>query len=44
LPAEADGIVTVAGDELETDATASVDHRELGITWSPLASCAPRAS
>jgi hypothetical protein len=28
--------VTAVGDELEIEATAKVDQRELGMTWSPL--------
>jgi polyisoprenoid-binding protein YceI len=28
--------VTAVGDEYELEAVASVDHRELGMTWSPL--------
>lgn len=35
VPVEADAIVTAVGDEFEFEATALVDHRELGMTWSP---------
>lgn len=35
VPVEADAIVTPVGDEFEIEATARVDHRELGMTWSP---------
>jgi hypothetical protein len=28
--------VTAVGEEFEIEATAMVDHRQLGMTWSPL--------
>ena len=36
VPVEAVATVTAAGDEFEIDASALVDHRELGMTWSPM--------
>ena len=35
-PVDVDAVVREAGDELEIEATALVDQRELGMTWSPL--------
>ena len=35
-PVEADATVTAVGDELEIEATALTDQRELGMTFSPL--------
>jgi polyisoprenoid-binding protein YceI len=35
-PIEADATLTAAGDELEIEATALTDQRELGMTFSPL--------
>lgn len=31
-----EGFLRSSGDELEVEASAHVDHRELGMTWSPL--------
>ena len=36
VPVEADVTVTAVGDELEVEATALADQRELGMTWSAL--------
>jgi polyisoprenoid-binding protein YceI len=36
VPVEAAVTVSRVGDELEIEATAKVDQRELGMTWSPL--------
>jgi polyisoprenoid-binding protein YceI len=36
VPVEADATVSRVGDEFEIEATALVDQRQLGITWSPL--------
>ena len=36
VPVEADATVAAAGDELEIEATALADQRELGMTFSPL--------
>ena len=36
LPLDVDAAVTAVGDEWEIEATALVDQRELGMTWSPL--------
>ena len=36
LKVEAEATVTAIGDEYEIEATALVDHRELGMTWSPV--------
>lgn len=36
VPVEVDATLREAGDELEVEATAHVDHRKLGMTWSPL--------
>lgn len=35
VPVQAEATVTLVGDEHEIEATALVDHRELGMTWSP---------
>ena len=36
VPVEVDATVTAVGDELEIEATALADQRELGMTFSPL--------
>jgi polyisoprenoid-binding protein YceI len=36
VPVETDATVRPVGDELEIEATALVDQRQLGMTWSPL--------
>jgi polyisoprenoid-binding protein YceI len=36
VPLELDAPLRRVGDELEVDATTYVDHRQLGMTWSPL--------
>jgi polyisoprenoid-binding protein YceI len=36
VPLEVDARVTPVGEELEVEATALVDQRRLGMTWSPL--------
>jgi polyisoprenoid-binding protein YceI len=36
VPLEVDATVTAVGDELEIEASAVVDHRELGMRFSPL--------
>jgi polyisoprenoid-binding protein YceI len=36
VPLAVEAAVTAVGDEFEIDATALVDHRELGMTWCPL--------
>jgi polyisoprenoid-binding protein YceI len=36
IPLDVDATVTPVGDEFEIEATAIADHRELGMTWSPL--------
>ena len=36
VPVDVDATVTQVGDEFEIEAGASVDQRELGMTWSPL--------
>jgi polyisoprenoid-binding protein YceI len=36
VPVEANATVTAVGDELEVEATALTDQRELGMTFSPL--------
>jgi len=36
VPLDVDAVVTAAGEELEIEATALVDHRQLGMTWSPM--------
>ena len=36
IPVEAHANVTPAGDEFVIEATASVDHTQLGMRWSPL--------
>lgn len=39
-----DATVTSVDGEFEIEASALADHRELGMLWSPWASCAPQAS
>jgi polyisoprenoid-binding protein YceI len=36
IPITAELTATATGDEYEIEASASVDHRQLGMTWSPL--------
>jgi polyisoprenoid-binding protein YceI len=36
IPLDVDATVTADGDELEIEASALADHRELGMGWSPL--------
>jgi len=36
VPLDIDATLRRAGDELEVEAVAQADHRELGMTWSPL--------
>ena len=36
VPLDVDATVTAVGEEFEVEATALVDHRQLGITWSPM--------
>ena len=36
VPLDVDATVTAVGEEFEIEATALVDQRELGMTWSPL--------
>lgn len=36
IPVELDAQVRQSGDELDIEATTTVPHRELGMTWSPL--------
>lgn len=36
IPLDLDATVTPAGDEFEIDASTLADHRQLGMTWSPL--------
>ena len=36
IPLQLDATVTPIGEELEIDASALADHRELGMRWSPL--------
>jgi polyisoprenoid-binding protein YceI len=36
VPLDVDASLRPVGDEIEVAATVSVDHRELGMTWSPL--------
>jgi polyisoprenoid-binding protein YceI len=36
VPLDIDAAVTAVGEELEIEATALVDHRQLGMTWSPM--------
>jgi polyisoprenoid-binding protein YceI len=36
VPLDVDAVVTAVGEEFEIEATAMVDHRQLGMTWSPL--------
>jgi polyisoprenoid-binding protein YceI len=36
VPVETDATVSPVGDEFEIEATALVDHHQLGMTWSPL--------
>ena len=36
VPLDVAATVQQIGDEFEVEATATVDHRELGMTWSPL--------
>jgi polyisoprenoid-binding protein YceI len=36
IPLELDATVRPAGEELEIEAVTHGDHRELGMTWSPL--------
>jgi polyisoprenoid-binding protein YceI len=36
IPLHVDATVTPADDEFEIEATALADHRELGMTWSPM--------
>jgi polyisoprenoid-binding protein YceI len=36
IPLDVDLTTTAAGDELDVEAVALADHRELGMTWSPL--------
>jgi polyisoprenoid-binding protein YceI len=36
VPLDFDATVRAIGDELEIEATTTVDHRLLGMTWSPL--------
>ena len=36
IPLDVDATVTPADDEFEIEATALADHRELGMTWSPM--------
>lgn len=35
VPLDVHATAAAVGDEFEIEATALVDHRELGITWSP---------
>ena len=37
IPLDAEATLRRDGDELEIEAVALADHRELGMTWSPLA-------
>jgi polyisoprenoid-binding protein YceI len=41
VPVEVDATLRTVGDELEADASTEVDHRELGMTWSPLGTLRP---
>jgi polyisoprenoid-binding protein YceI len=41
VPVEVDATLRAVGDELEADASTEVDHRELGMTWSPLGTLRP---
>jgi polyisoprenoid-binding protein YceI len=36
IPLHVDATITPAGDGFEIEATALADHRELGMTWSPM--------
>jgi len=36
IPLNVDATITPVGGEFEIEATALIDHRELGMTWSPL--------
>jgi polyisoprenoid-binding protein YceI len=36
IPLDVDAAITPAGDGFEIEATALADHRQLGMTWSPL--------
>jgi polyisoprenoid-binding protein YceI len=36
IPLDVNATLTPAGDEFEIEASALADHRELGMTWSPL--------
>ncbi len=36
VPVDVEAAVREVGSELEVEATTLVDHRELGLTWSPL--------
>jgi polyisoprenoid-binding protein YceI len=36
VPVDVEATLREAGDELDIEAVAHVDHRELGMTWSPL--------
>ena len=36
VPVEVEATLRQVGDELEIEASTRVDHRELGMTWSPL--------
>lgn len=36
VPLELDAALRRVGDELEVEASTAVDHRALGMTWSPL--------
>ena len=36
IPVELEGVMRPDGDELEFDVSALADHRQLGMTWSPL--------
>jgi polyisoprenoid-binding protein YceI len=41
IPLELDGVVRPNGDELDVDVATHVDHRHLGLTWSPLGMVRP---
>jgi polyisoprenoid-binding protein YceI len=41
VPVEVDATLRAVDDELETEATTEVDHRKLGMTWSPLGTLRP---
>jgi len=36
VPLDVDATVNAVGDEFEIEARALVDHRRLGMTWSPM--------